>query len=97
MLQDGNESLEIDLSVVNRDEAVLVPVKTQLSQGNIDEHLERIAKFPRLAHQYRSTQLLGPVVGMIPRYAYRQGLFVLAQSRDGVTILHDPQFQLRPW
>ncbi|WNC86574.1 hypothetical protein RHP47_12155 [Thermosynechococcus sp. QKsg1] len=102
ILQDGNESLEIDLLVVNTDEAVLVEVKTRLSQSDVDEHLERIAKFRRLAHQYRGTKLLGAVAGMIvppevARYAYRQGLFVLAQSGDGVAILNDPQFQPRAW
>ena len=102
ILQDGNERLEIDLLVVNTDEAVLVEVKTKLSQGDVDEHVERIAKFRRLAHQYRSTKLLGAVAGMIvppevARYAYRQGLFVLAQSGDGMTILKDPQFQPRAW
>ncbi|MDR7896940.1 hypothetical protein RHJ63_01225 [Thermosynechococcus sp. JY1334] len=102
ILQDGNESLEIDLLVVNTDEAVLVEVKTKLSQSDVDEHLERIAKFRRLAHQYRGTKLLGAVAGMIvppevARYAYRQGLFVLAQSGDGVAILNDLQFQPRAW
>ncbi|WJI25342.1 hypothetical protein MZ909_06590 [Thermosynechococcus sp. B0] len=102
ILQDGNESLEIDLLVVNTNQAVLVEVKTKLSQGDVDEHLERIAKFRRLAHQYRDTQLLGAVAGMIvppevARYAYRQGLFVLAQSGDGVAILNDAQFQPRTW
>ncbi|MDR5638130.1 hypothetical protein QYC27_01250 [Thermosynechococcus sp. PP45] len=102
ILQDGNESLEIDLLVVNTDEAVLVEVKTKLSQSDVDEHLERIAKFRRLAHQYRGTKLLGAVAGMIvppevARYAYRQSLFVLAQSGDGVAILNDLQFQPRAW
>lgn len=85
ILQDGNESLEIDLLVVNTDEVVLVEVKTKLSQSDVDEHLERIAKLRRLAHQYRGTKLLGAVAGIIvppevARYAYRQGLFVLARS-----------------
>ncbi|QLL29505.1 hypothetical protein D3A95_11650 [Thermosynechococcus sichuanensis E542] len=102
ILQDGNESLEIDLLVVNTGEAFLVEVKTKLSQGDVDEHLERIAKFRRLAHQYRGTKLLGAVAGMIvppevARYAYRQGLFVLAQSGNGVAILNDRQFQPRAW
>lgn len=102
ILQDGNESLEIDLLVVNTDEAVLVEVKTKLSQSDVDEHLERIAKLRRLAHQYRGTKLLGAVAGIIvppevARYAYRQGLFVLAQAGNGVAILNDPQFQLRAW
>jgi len=31
------------------------------------------------------------------RYAYRQGLFVLAQSGETVVILNDAQFQPRAW
>ncbi|MFN4280505.1 hypothetical protein [Thermosynechococcus sp.] len=33
----------------------------------------------------------------VARYAYRQGLFVLAQSGEGVTILNEAQFQPRRW
>ena len=31
------------------------------------------------------------------RYAYRQGLFVLAQTGDTVKILNDAQFQPKAW
>jgi len=31
------------------------------------------------------------------RYAYRQGLFVLAQNGDTVKILNDAQFQPKAW
>jgi hypothetical protein len=31
------------------------------------------------------------------RYAYRQGLFVLAQTGDTVKILNDPEFQPKAW
>ncbi len=33
----------------------------------------------------------------VARYAPRQGLFVLAQSGDGIKILNDPTFQPRTW
>ncbi|WP_152088731.1 hypothetical protein, partial [Limnospira platensis] len=36
------EALEIDLLVVNSDQAILVEVKSKLSQTDIDEHLERL-------------------------------------------------------
>jgi len=39
------EALEIDLLVVNSDQAILVEVKSKLSQTDIDEHLERLEKF----------------------------------------------------
>jgi hypothetical protein len=47
-------------------------------------------------------QLYGAVAGIgiesdADRYAYRQGLFVLAQSGDGVVILNDEQFQPKAW
>ncbi len=102
ILQDGNETIEIDLLVVNSDTAILVEVKSKLSQADVNDHLERIAKFKQLAHQYQSTKILGAVAGMVvppdvARYAYRQGLFVLAQSGDGVVILNDDKFQPKAW
>ena len=102
ILQDGNDSIEIDLLVVNRDTAILVEVKSKLSQADVNEHLDRIRKFKQLAHQYQSTKILGAVAGMVvppevARYAYRQGLFVLAQSGDGVVILNDDKFQPKAW
>jgi hypothetical protein len=33
----------------------------------------------------------------VARYAYRQGLFVLAQSGDGVVILNDSKSQPQRW
>ncbi len=102
ILQDGNETIEIDLLVVNSDTAILVEVKSKLFQADVNDHLERIAKFKQLAHQYQSTKILGAVAGMVvppdvARYAYRQGLFVLAQSGDGVVILNDDKFQPKAW
>jgi len=33
----------------------------------------------------------------VGRYAYRQGLFVLAQSGESVVILNDAKFQPKAW
>jgi hypothetical protein len=33
----------------------------------------------------------------VARYAYRRGLFVLAQSGDQIVILNDAEFQPRAW
>jgi len=33
----------------------------------------------------------------VARYAYRQGLYVLAQSGESVVILNDAQFQPKAW
>jgi hypothetical protein len=97
-----NGGLEIDLLVVNDTEAILIEVKSKLTQRDVDEHLERLQKFKRFMPRYRDVNALGAVGGMIvsqevTEYAYGQGLFVLAQSGDGVVILNDPAFQPRRW
>jgi hypothetical protein len=101
-VQRGEEGIEIDLLVVNTTEAVLVEVKSKLTQGDVDEHLERLGKFKQLMPRYRDLCAMGAVAGMVvpqdvARYAYRQGLFVLAQSGDSVVILNDAKFKPRSW
>jgi hypothetical protein len=97
-----NGGLEIDLLVVNDTEAVLIEVKSKLTQRDVDDHLQRLEKFKRFMPRYRDVNALGAVGGMIvanevAEYAYNQGLFVLAQSGDGVVILNEAAFQPRRW
>jgi hypothetical protein len=98
----GQEGIEIDLLVVNTTEAVLVEVKSKLTQADVDTHLERLGKFKRLMPRYGDVRAMGAVAAMVvpdevARYAYRQGLFVLAQSGDSVVILNNAQFQPQSW
>lgn len=100
--QRDGEGIEIDLLVVNSTEAILVEVKSKLTQADVDEHLERLSKFKRLMPRYDDVRAMGAVAGMVvpdevARYAYRQGLFVMAQSGDSVVILNDTTFQPRRW
>jgi hypothetical protein len=100
--QRDGEGIEIDLLVVNSTEAILVEVKSKLTQTDVDEHLERLSKFKRLMPRYGDVRAMGAVAGMVvpddvARYAYRQGLFVMAQSGDSVVILNDATFQPRRW
>ena len=94
--------LEIDLLVANNTEAVLIEVKSKLTQRDVDEHLERLGKFKQFMPRYRDVNALGAVAAMVvpeevARYAYRRGLFVLAQSGESIIILNDAQFQPRVW
>jgi hypothetical protein len=98
----GEEGLEIDLLVINSTEAVLIEVKSKLTQADVDEHLERLSKFKRLMPRYADVRAMGAVAAMVvpadvARYAYRRGLFVLAQSGDSVVILNDDEFEPRAW
>lgn len=90
------------LLVVNQTEAVVIEVKSKLTQADVDDHLERLSRFKQLMPRYRDVRALGAVAGMavpeeVARYAYRRGLFVLAQSGDSVVILNDDQFQPQAW
>jgi hypothetical protein len=101
-VQRDGEGLEIDLLAINTSQAVLIEVKSKLSQTDIDEHLERLAKFKRLMPRYQDVSALGAVAAMViptdvARYAYRQGLFVIAQSGDHLVILNDPAFVPKAW
>ncbi len=101
-VQRGGEGIEIDLLVVNTTDAVVVEVKSKLTEAHVNEHLERLNKFKRLMPRYADVRAMGAVAGMVvpdsvARYAYRQGLFVLAQSGDSVVILNDGEFTPRSW
>jgi hypothetical protein len=97
-----NEGLEIDLLVVNDTDAILAEVKSKLTQRDVDEHLQRLAKFKRLMPRFRDVKALGAVAAMVvpdevASYAYRQGLFVLVQSGESVVILNDAGFTPQVW
>ena len=99
--RDG-EGIQIDILVVNESEAVLVEVKSKLAQADVDAHMERLGKFKRLLPRYGDVRVMGAVAAMVvpkdvARYAYRQGLFVLAQSGESVIVLNDGKFQAKTW
>ena len=101
-IQRDGEGLEIDLLAINTTEAVLVEVKSKLTQNDVDEHLERLGKFKRLMPRYQDVRAMGAVAAMVvpqdvARYAYRQGLFVMAQSGDDMVILNDINFTPKVW
>ena len=67
-----------------------------------EEHLQRLANIKRLLPSYTGKRVLGAVTGMVilenvAQYAYRQGLFVIAQTGDHLTISNDSNFQAKTW
>jgi len=98
----NGDAMEIDLLVVNNVDVVLVEVKSELKVDDVKEHLSRLERFKKLFPQYAGFRVMGAVAGMVvaeetARFAYRQGLFVLAQSGDTVTIRNDADFQPVVW
>ena len=101
-VQKNGQGLEVDLLVVNSDEAIAIEVKSKLDQDDVDEHLARLAKFKELLPRYQSLKILGAVAAMvvpnqIASYDYRKVLFVIAQSGEDLMILNDAKFRPKAW
>jgi hypothetical protein len=99
---NGRVIAEVDLLALNAQVAVAVECKSHLSVDDVNEHLHRLEHFKQCFPQYRGYQLLGAVAGMVVpdqvgRFAYRKGLFVLAQSGQAIEIRNDAAFQPQTW
>ena len=99
--RDG-DAMEIDLLVVNNLDAVLVEVKSELKADDVKDHVSRLGRFKKLCPQYAGFRVMGAVAAMVvpedtARFAYRQGLFVLVQSGDSMTVGNDDDFTPSIW
>lgn len=100
--RDDTVEIEIDLVVVNTQVLIAVECKSHLTQEAVDEHLERLAVFKRCFPQFEGYTVLGAVAGMVMskevgRYAHKNGLFVLAQSGNGIEIRNPSGFCGKEW
>ena len=97
-----DEGIEIDLLVVNDTDIVAIECKSTLGLDDVNEHIERLAKLKRLLPSYVNKRVLGAVSGMVipdnvARYAYKKGLFVIAQSGNHLLIRNDSKFVPGVW
>jgi hypothetical protein len=93
---------QVDLVAVDSDTVIAVECKSQFAAEDVTEHLERLALFKGCWPEYRTYTLLGGVAAMVlpedvGRFAYRQGLYVLAQSGETLEIRNDARFTARTW
>ena len=100
--QRPGAEMEIDILAVNGDIAVAIEVKSRLSRQDVEDFLVRLPKFKQAFPQYGSYHLHGAVAGIeidagVDRYAYQQGLFVIKQTGDTVTLANDLKFQPTAW
>ena len=98
----GGEGIEVDLLVVNDQDAIAIECKSLLSVDDVNEHREHLAKLKRLLPAYASKRMLGAVAAMVipdevATYAMRQGFFVIGQSGEQLVIRNDPSFQPKGW
>jgi len=91
-------AMEIDILAVDDTELVLVECKSRLSKDDVDEFVEKLHRFKISFPHYENYRAYGAVAGIeinegIDRYAYRQGLFVIKPSGEGVAIVNDETFR----
>ncbi len=99
--RDGDD-IEIDLLVVNTTDVVAVECKSMLSIDDVKQHLINLNKLKKLLPTYSAKNVMGAVSAMVlpdnvARYAYKQGLFVIAQSGDHLLIRNDNNFKPNVW
>lgn len=98
---DG-DTMEIDILAINGEYAVLIEAKSALKVEDIKEHIERLANFKQFFPEYSNKKVLGAVGGIVieehsDKFAYKQGLFVIAESGETVKILNDKEFKPKIW
>ncbi len=94
---NADGGIQVDLAVRNTTEMVLIECKSKLSEDDINDHLERLAKFKKYFPEYTDKKLMGAMAAMVipenvAKYSYKQGLFVIAQTGEIMTILNDEKF-----
>ena len=103
-IENGQVLAEVDFFLENGEYAMIVEIKTELSIGDVDGHLEQIAKIRNyMDARDDKRKLVGAVAGGIIsdnvlKYAQKKGLFVLVQTGDSVAIAAVPEgFKAREW
>jgi uncharacterized protein YukE len=99
--KDGKE-IEIDILGYNRDYVVAVEVKTTLKVEDVKFFLETLGSFKHFFPEHDNKKLVGAVAGMkieegVDRFAYRQGLFIMAQKGESIVLLNDETFLPHIW
>jgi hypothetical protein len=95
--QWNGEMMEVDVHGIGPTSVVLVEVKFKLELDDVKAVLAKLQNFFKFFPEYRGRFLYGAVAGTsidagADRYAYKKGLFVLAQSGDDIRILNDLKF-----
>lgn len=98
---------EVDLLVSGRRKnkkgvAIVVEIKSHLTQKYVDEVIETLEKFPDCFPDYKGKEIIGVVAGIrlqkgIERYASRKGLYVLVPSGETMIMWNRKNFKPKLW
>ena len=93
---------EVDIMLENGDKAVLVEVKTKLTNAYINDHIKRLEKMRKYADLHGDKRtFLGAAAGVVMRantkeYALSKGLFVIEPSGEDFNIT-SPRGKPKEW
>ena len=96
------EEMEIDILAIDGEYAVLIEAKSTLKVADVDDYIEKLQAFKRFFPEYAAKKVVGAVGGIVinenaDKYAYKKGLYVIAESGDTVKILNDAKFEHHLW
>ena len=100
--RQNGEEMEIDILAVDGEYAVLIEAKSTLKVADVDDYIEKLQKFKDFFPEYSAKKVVGAVGGIVidegaDKYAYKKGLYVIAESGDTVKILNDAKFKPILW
>ncbi|MHC6202118.1 hypothetical protein ACYULU_02875 [Breznakiellaceae bacterium SP9] len=102
--ESGQVLAEVDIFLENGDYTMPIEVKLDLTNEDVDEHLQRIDKIRVYMDKHSDKRkLLGAVAGgivpeSVKRYAQKKGLYVLVQSGESVNVAETSKdFKAREW
>jgi predicted AAA+ superfamily ATPase len=84
----NNISLEVDIVLEDGDKAMLIEVKTKLTEERIDKHIQRLEKMRKYADLHGDKRIfLGAVAGIVVTdeirdYALSQGLYFIEYAGE---------------
>ncbi len=99
--RNGND-MEVDILAINGEYAVLIEAKSTLKVEDVNDHVERLKEFKSFFPEYADRKVIGAVGGIVieeesDRYAYKKGLFVIAERGESVKIINDSKFKPKIW
>jgi len=94
----NGSTMEVDVLGAGSEVVVDIEVKLRLEVSDVKDFLKQLPQFFDFFPRFRGLKLYGAVAGMsidkeVERFAYKQGLFVLAPSGDNMRILNDEIFE----
>ena len=102
MKSSRSDEIEIDILAVDDEVAVVLDVKSCLTEDDVHRFLRNLERFKTAFPRYRNHRIYGAMTaieidGSVDTYASNQGLFIIKQSGDNVWIGNKSHFIPQAW